>query len=203
MKAYLMAAGAALLLAGCATTPAVDTGAEAALTGDPMSPTSAPGYMAMAASSDMFEIESSRLAHQMSRSPAVHQFAQMMINDHSRTSSEMMAAARTLGLTPPPPQMMPHHADMLNRLRTASPADFDMAYKREQIAAHQEALTLHRNFAAQGDAEPLRAVAARAVPVVEMHYGHAQSLPEQAAMAPQTYTPAPAETAPIRRGERG
>src|SRR3712207_2371625 len=77
MKALLMAAGAAMLLGGCATTEPDDL-PPPALAADPMSPTSAPGYMQMAASSDMFEIESSRLALQMSRNQAVRSFAQMI-----------------------------------------------------------------------------------------------------------------------------
>ncbi len=198
MKALMMAAGAAMLFAGCATTAAEDM-AEPAAALDPASPLSAPGYMAMAASSDMFEIESSRLALQRSRHPAVRQFAQMMITDHTRTSSEMMAAARELGLSPPPPGMMPHHMEMLDRLRGAAPGEFDAAYKREQLMAHEEALNLHRNYADQGDAPPFRAVASRAVPVVQAHWDHARTLPEMTQVE-ETYTPAPAER---RSGERG
>lgn len=197
MKAVMMALGAVALLGGCATTNEDMSGPPPLA--DPMSPLSAPGYMAMAASSDMFEIESSRLALQRSRHPAVRQFAQMMITDHTRTSSEMMAAARELGLSPPPPGMMPHHMEMLDRLRGAAPGEFDAAYKREQLMAHEEALNLHRNYADQGDAPPFRAVASRAVPVVQAHWDHARTLPEMTQVE-ETYNPAPAER---RSGERG
>lgn len=202
MKALMIAAGAVALLGGCMTTPPPpeDEFAEPASAVDPDSPLSAPGYLAMAASSDMFEIESSRLALQRSRNPAVRQFAQMMIGDHGRTTSELMAAARGIGIEPPPPRMMPHHAEMLERLRAASPAEFDAAYKREQVMAHEEALNLHRNYADQGDAEPLRTVAARAVPIIQMHWDRARNLPE--------YLPAPEplerpESDTRRSGERG
>jgi putative membrane protein len=163
--------------------------------------------MQMAASGDMFEIESSRLALQMSRNPAVQSFAQTMISDHTRLSSEMIAAAQAANLPPPPMQMMPHHAEMLQRLRSAPAGQFDMMYKRDQLAAHQEALNLHRSYAEGGDLPALRAVAARAVPAVEMHLGHVESLPEQAMMTP-TYQQAPApmpRPAPTMRrsGERG
>ncbi len=82
--------------------------------------------------------------------------------------------------------------------------DFDRAYKAEQIAAHQEALTLHRNYADQGDLPPLREFAGRTAPVVEMHYGHAQSLPDYAAAPqPAPYQPEPAPPVRRRSGERG
>ncbi len=201
MKNMMAAAAAFALLGGC-MTPADEMAAPAAAA-DPMSPLAAPGYMQMAASSDMFEIESSRMALQMSRNPAVRSFAQMMLDDHMRTSNELMAAAQQIGLPSPPPQMAPHHLQMLDRLRNVPLADFDRAYKAEQIMAHEEALTLHRNFAAQGDAPALRAVAARAVPVVEMHFGHARNLPDHvAAPMPQHHQHQPAPE--IRRsGERG
>jgi putative membrane protein len=182
-----------VLLAGCTTTA---DEMDAPPLAEARGPLTAPGYMEMAASSDMFELESSRLAMQMSRNPAIRSFAQMMINDHGRTTNEMMSIGQGLRLGPPPPQMVPHHAEMLERLRTASPADFDRAYKREQVMAHQEALALHRDYADRGDAEPFRAFAARTVPVIEMHYGQAQGLPEYTAM------PQPMQ-APVRSGERG
>jgi putative membrane protein len=196
------AVSAAALLGGCMTTPAADRMSAAAAM-DPMSPLSAPGYMRMAASSDLFEIESSRLALQASRNEAVRQFAQMMVGDHSRTSSDMMATARQLGLQAPPPQLLPHHMEMLDRLRAASPMDFDRAYKAEQIMAHEEALNLHRNYAQSGDTPAFRELATRAVPIVEMHWGQARNLPDYTAAPAPTYQPAPQPDTRRRAGERG
>nr|MDP9415963.1 DUF4142 domain-containing protein [Pseudomonadota bacterium] len=161
MKALLIAASAAVLVSGCATMMneelAVATEAEA----DPMGlPTRAPAYVEMAQSSDMFEIESSRLALQRSGNPAVRRFAQMMINEHTRMSGEMMNMARNMRLPMSPMQMMPRHAGMMERLSGASPAEFDMAYRREQLMAHEEALMLHRTYADRGDYPPLSALAA-------------------------------------------
>ncbi|MCD2325211.1 DUF4142 domain-containing protein [Sphingomonas sp. IC-56] len=193
MKALLVAAGAAIMLAGCTSTNDVDEPVAAA---DPMSPLSAPGYMSMAASSDLFEIESSRLALQRSQNPQVRQFAQMMIDHHTRTTADLMAVARQTGMNPPPPQMLPPHMDAMARLQSAGPMDFDAAYKREQIAAHQQALMLHQNYASQGDMEPFRMAASRTVPIIQSHLDQAQMLPD--------YAPAPAPMpAPAGAGERG
>lgn len=192
MKALLAAVSAAALLAGCSSTTA-ETDPVPMATLDPSSPLSAPGYMHMAASSDMFEIESSRLALQRSQNPAVRSFAQMMIDHHTRTTGDLMATAQATGMTPPPPGMMPHHRAMLDRLSAAGPNDFDAAYKREQLAAHNEALTLHQNYASQGDMRAFRDFASRTVPIIQSHLSQAQGLPE--------WTPAP--PAPTRAGERG
>lgn len=192
MRALLIVISAGALAAGCSSNRGDVPPVTAATTIDPSSPLSAPGYMAMAASSDMFEIESSRLALQMSQNPQVRSFAEMMIADHTRTGNEMRSIAQSLGLPAPPQMMMPQHRAMLDQLRAATPADFNRAYKAAQIAAHQQALNLHGNYAAQGDTPALRAFASRVVPTIQMHYNHAQTLPE-------TTTP----VAPVRPGERG
>ncbi|HEX8534264.1 MAG TPA: DUF4142 domain-containing protein [Allosphingosinicella sp.] len=189
MKRLILITGA--LMAGCTTPMEEPLGPEQVDAGIPSMP--APVYMESAASGDLFEIESSRLALARSRNPEVRSFAQMLIGDHNRMSNEMMMAAERAGLRPPPPRMLPRHADMLARLQSAGPADFDRAYKAEQIAAHEEALNLHRTYAENGDLPPLREVAARAVPIIEAHLAHAQQLPE--------WMPPP--PAVRRSGERG
>lgn len=193
MKTILAAFGALGLLAGCApTTEEVAPMTSAAL--DPMSPLAAPGFMAMAASSDQFEIQSSQMALQMSRNPQVRSYAQTMIDHHSRTTAELAQLAQANGLAPPPPVLMPQHQAMLDRVRSAAPGDFDATYKREQIASHQEALSLMRNYASSGDLPPFRDFAARTSPIIEQHLSMAQTLPD--------YAPPPV-SAPARAGERG
>jgi putative membrane protein len=63
---------------------------------------------------------------------------------------------------------------MLRDLRQARRGSFDTAFNQAQLTAHQEALALHRGYAAGGDVPALRATAAKAVPVVEMHLRHVE-----------------------------
>jgi putative membrane protein len=86
-----------------------------------------------------------------------------------------MAAANAAGVPPMTPQLMPMQADMMARLQSA--ANFDRAYAREQVMAHEMALRLHQNYAARGDAPALRAVASTAVPVVRQHLAMARRWP--------------------------
>ena len=163
----MIAATSAFPLAGC--TPA---GPLAPLAMD-LTPEAGPAYVAMAASSDMYEIESSRLALQRSQLPAHRSFAQMMIRDHSNTTAQLTAAARAVGLVPPA-GMLPMHAQLLSQLAASS--NFDATYHQQQLSAHQMALNLHANYAARGDRQPLRAVAATATPGVRMHLEHLRRL---------------------------
>ena len=197
MKRLAICVAAAALVTGCASNTGQSTAPMGAAAVDPNNPLFAPGYMAMAASSDQFEIQSGQLALQMSQNPAVRSFAQMLVTDHTRTTQQIMAAAQSSGLTPPPPMLMPEDQAMLDQLRAAPAGTFDVAFRDAQVMAHQKALALHQNYAASGDVPALRTVAAGAVPVIQGHLSHAQTLSVMAAPAPM---PMPATTQP---GERG
>lgn len=197
MKHFILAASAALLATTACTTP------------DPMATViGAPGmttatYLPMAASGDMFEIQSGQLALQRSCDPAVRSFAQMIIDDHTRMSSQMMQTAQAEGLTPPPPQLAPHHQEMLQALTAANGPGFEGTFKVQQAAAHQEALNLHQTYATSGEHPAFRALASQAVPAIQTHLGHVEMLPTAAACA-MTPVQAPVQTTTgSRAGERG
>jgi putative membrane protein len=158
-------------------------------------------YMSMAASSDQFEIQSSQLALQASQNQAVRSFANMMIAHHTATTQNLVTAARSAGLTPPPPALLPMHAQMLDQLRAAGAGpSFDVAYKQAQIMSHQEALQLQTGYAQGGDVPALRQVAASTAPIVQQHLQQAQALNAEAMMPPP---PPPPSSGSGRAGERG
>ena len=167
MKNALLLFVAVLTLSACATMAPT--------------PNTAMPYVAAAGSSDQFEIQSSREALTRAQSPEVRQYAQMLIDHHTQTSQTLMAAARDAGMTPPPPVLMPRHAAMLEGVRRAPADRFDAVYIAAQVPAHQEALALHQNYAANGDTPSLRAAASTAVPLVQQHLTDAQRM---AAMMP-------------------
>ena len=136
-------------------------------------PEAAPAFVATAASTDMYEIESSRLALQRSRDPMHRMHAEMMIRDHGNTTTQLSAAAASAGI-PVPATMLPMHAGMLNELSRAP--DFDAVYQRQQLASHQQALALMENFARRGDVPQLRGLAAATVPVVRGHLDHLRQI---------------------------
>lgn len=151
---------AGLGLSGCATT---GSGAD-------LTPEAAPAFVAAAASSDLFEIESSRLALQRTQNPMLRMHAEWMIRDHTNTSTQLRAAARSVGLGVPM-QLLPRHAAMLDELSRAG-GNFDGVYHRQQVASHQQALALMINYARRGDVPRLRGAAAAGVPVIRGHLDH-------------------------------
>lgn len=133
-------------------------------------------YVTKAGASDQFEIQSSQLAVQRARRADVREFAQMMITDHNRTTQLVAEAARTDGVTPPPPMLEPRQRQMLRQLERAGGRNFDSVYLTQQLAAHQEALALHRARARSYGGAALTRVAASAVPVVQGHLAQVRRL---------------------------
>src|SRR5215217_2865718 len=172
IRSLLLAAAACATLGACATDMGADAGASAGTgtsTAGGMTPTQAAAYVRLAASSDMFEIESSRLAMERSQNAQIRQFAQMMVQHHTMTSQQLMAAAQASGQSMPM-GMVSMHAQLLTALRASSSVGaFDRLYVTQQRMAHQQALALHANYAARGDTPALRNVANTATPIVRQH----------------------------------
>jgi putative membrane protein len=174
IRPLLLSAAASLALAACATTKA-DMQADAAMAAGDMTPTQRGAYVEMAAASDLFEIQSGRLAAERGQSAAVRQFGAMLVEHHQRTTAQLSAAATASGVMPTP-DLMPMQAQMMAELRAASGSNFDRVFVRQQIQAHEMALALHTNYAARGDTPALRATAAAAAPVVRQHLDQARGM---------------------------
>jgi putative membrane protein len=174
MRHLIICASLAVLAGGCSPMEAeTSAGQPAAAT-----PTAAPAYVAMAGSSDMYEIESSRLALQRATTPAVREFAQMMIDHHTMTTQQVMQAAQAAGMTPPPPSLLPPQRAMLDELQPVTAgAAFERMYLSQQRMAHRMALALHSNYASNGDTAQLRQTASSAVPIIQQHIDRLQALP--------------------------
>ncbi|NLS29363.1 hypothetical protein S2M10_43880 [Sphingomonas sp. S2M10] len=182
MKTMMLCGALALLAMTAATRSEATRGAS--LQTEPMAPPQmamprdAMGYARQAGAGDLYEIESSTLAQQRAGSGAVRQFGQMMIEHHGMTTQQLTDAARTAGMTPPPPVLDARQRKMIDELRGLSGARFDSAYLRQQRTAHQEALALHAGYAENGDNAALRTVAAAAVPIVQRHVDLLARLPK-------------------------
>jgi putative membrane protein len=173
MTKRILAAGlAAALLAGC--SPMSDGVAPAGMAD--MTPEARNAYVAMAAASDLFEIQTGEMAVQRARSPQVRRFGQMLVDHHRQTTQQLMAAAQASGVSPPSPVLLPMQRTMIERLQRTGPGNFDRVFARQQVQAHQMALALHNNYARRGDAPALRSTAGAAVPIIQQHLREAQRL---------------------------
>jgi len=142
-----------------------------------MAPPPAQEFVTMAASSDMFEIQSSTAALERAESAEVKQFAQMMIDDHTEASEDLLAAIQQSGEDlEAPGAMTEKHQEQIDTLNAVTGTDFDAAYVDAQVAAHEEALALMTSYAEGGDNEALKAHAEKTAHVVQTHLEHVQQL---------------------------
>jgi len=178
------AAASLVALAACSPEPTDETGTnDMATMNDTMSndtmandmaampatPTDAQAFMAAAGASDLYEIQSSQLALDKSQNASVKEFANTMVADHTKTTQAVKDAAAEAGLTAPEPALTPEQQAMIDKLQPLSGHEFDVAYAEQQLPAHQQALLLMTNYAANGDTPALQKAARTAIPIIEHH----------------------------------
>ena len=126
-------------------------------------------FVTMAVSSNMFEIESSRLALEKSENAELKRFAQHMIDDHTKAGADLQAALAAGPKSDIPNRLDPKHERMLEELRAASGTQFNALYMQQQQAAHEEAIGLFQGYSMNGEAGPVKEFAAQTLPTLEMH----------------------------------
>lgn len=163
---------------GSPATPQVGAGQAGSAAGqlDPQT------FVQMATSSNMLEIESSRLAQKSSKRQDVRAFADMMVDDHTNATKQMQQAvaasggARSAATSSGAAAMMPQHKQMLDQLAKATGDQFDMQYIQLQRQAHQEAVALFTNYAQSGTDQALKQFAVKTLPVLQKHAEAANAL---------------------------
>jgi putative membrane protein len=153
------AMGAAVGATSAATLGSHDTGA----------------FVENAGQGNMYEIQAAQIAEQKSKNPDVKAFAKMMVTDHTALANEMKPLITKAGKTPPT-TLDQRRQGFLDNLKAAGPADFDKTYIDQQVAAHEETLTLMKGYAQNGDDAGLKAAAAKATPKIQGHLDRAKAI---------------------------
>lgn len=128
------------------------------------------------AQANMAEIDMARMAQNKSQNEQVKNFAQQMIDDHSKALEELRQLAQARGLT------LSNDLDRANRARAdrlaaLSGEAFDQAYMAQAgVADHKKSHSNLRSAQSRARDPELRALAARTLPVVDQHLNSAQQL---------------------------
>lgn len=143
-------------------------------------------YVEKAAIGNLFEIQASMLALKQGDSGALKTFAAQMITDHTNASNALEAGVKSASLqaTQIPSKLDKAHEAKLNDLRKVTGRDFDAAYLQAQLAGHQDALKLHRDYTQKGDNPVLQKTAANAADITEHHLQELQRISQS--VSPQT-----------------
>ncbi len=179
MTRLIWIAAPTLLLAGCnaaGTTPADDalannSAANSMAVGEPVAApvTDSATYLAKAGAGDLFETESSKAILAKTTKADIKSFAQMMVDDHGKSTAKVKAAAQAAGLTVAPPTLDAAQQQALDGIKAASGEAADRAYLDAQRTAHADALALHSGYRENGDTPELKAAASQIAPVVQHH----------------------------------
>jgi putative membrane protein len=136
-------------------------------------------FVQKVAISDMFEIESSKLAQQKAVAAPVKSFASEMVKDHSKTTAELKGlVSKGQVKVPLPTAMDDSHKSKLDKLKSLSGADFDKQYVSDQQSAHKDAVDLFERYAKGGDHADLKTWAGKTVPALRHHKEMADKLPK-------------------------
>ena len=165
---------ACLLLAGPALAQSAGekTGVNSALG---ISPSTA-DFVKEVAISDMFEIESSKLA-QDKGSAAEKSFASQMVTDHTKTSTELKGLVSSGKVKAELPAALDSsHQSKLDKLKGESGKDFSSDFDSMQVSAHKDAVSLFERYAKSGDNADLKNWAGKTLPALKHHLEMAQSL---------------------------
>lgn len=174
MKNAIAIAGLALLFASpvLAQSAAEKTGVNSVLGVAPKTE----DFVAEAATSDMFEIESSKLALERS-DDATKAFAQQMISDHQKTTGELKGLVSSGKVKAAiPTAMTSSQQEMLDKLKGLQGEDFTKQYHSDQQSAHEDAVDLFKRYGDEGDNADLKAWAASTRPALEHHLKMATDL---------------------------
>lgn len=133
-------------------------------------------FVTEAAKGDMFEIASSKLALERS-DEATKTFAQQMIDDHTKTSSELKALVADHNIDVKlPTEMTAVEQKMLTKLHGLQGSDFTKRYQADQVEAHKNAVDLFKRYANGGDQADVKAWAASTLPTLQHHLDMAKAL---------------------------
>lgn len=135
------------------------------------------GFVTNLAIGNMYEIEAAKIAQSKSTNAGVKELAAMIEKDHMAAGDKLKSTVSTAAAdVTVPMELDQRRKGMIDNLNAAAAGDFDKAYLAQQVAAHNETLTLLNGFSDNTDAPALATLAREMIPTITMHRDRAQSL---------------------------
>ena len=173
MKRSIIAFGC-LFLAGPALAQSLGekTGVNSTLG---ISPTTA-DFVKEVAISDMFEIQSNKLAEDKGNA-SEKAFASQMVTDHTKTSTELKGLVSSGKVKEELPTALDSsHQSKLDKLKSEDGKDFNSDFDSMQVSAHKDAVSLFERYAKGGDNAGLKDWAGKTLPALQHHLDMAEKL---------------------------
>jgi len=106
-------------------------------------------FVQKAAIANMAEIQLGQLAAQHAENPQVKQFAQMMVDDHTRALEQLRNVASGQGIQVPS-ELDGKHQKLQQKLSKLQGAEFDRAYMDAMVDTHKDTEKLLKSHAGKG-----------------------------------------------------
>lgn len=120
------------------------------------------------ADAGMLEVQLSKLALERATTPAVKQFAQTMVDEHTAANNELTSLARQKNISLPA-TLSDKSQKKYNDLLTKSGKDFEDAYTDCMVKDHKDAVDKFKKQAEKGEDADLKSWAAGKVATLEHH----------------------------------
>ncbi len=186
LAALLVVSAGAHAQAGSSPQPATAAPATAApsAAAQPAAALDDPTIVAIFDAANTWDMDASALASRKSRTPAVRDFAQMMVRDHKAARQLGRDLAQKLHVTPTPPgkdfALYQDHVKAMQTLRKTRGAAFDRAYIDHEVTYHQaviDAVTTQLLPATQN--ADLKALETKVAPNFQAHLAAAKQVQQQ------------------------
>ena len=140
-----------------------------------------PQIAAIVVTANQVDIDAGKLAHGQSRSKAVQDFAQLMINDHGGVNRSATELVQRLKVKPEPnptsESLKKGGDDNLARLKPLQGAAFDKAYVDHEVTYHQTVLdAMDKTLIPSAQNDQLKALLVKVRPAFVAHLEHARHL---------------------------
>jgi len=144
-------------------------------------------FVEKAASDGMLEQKLGEYAAQNAANEQVKEFGHLMATDHGQANEKLKSVAQKAGIRVPE-QLKPKDQAKLDELTKLKGAEFDRAYMREMVQAHEKDVKAFRQEATNPQSDVDR-FAAETLPTLEAHLEQAKQIQQQVAGQASARTP--------------
>ena len=132
-------------------------------------------FLKDAAQGGMTEVELGKLASQKASSDDVKQFAQKMVDDHSKANDKLKDVASQDNIEVPA-ALDSKHQSRIDKLSKLSGDEFDKAYVQDQLQDHETDVKKFQAEAQNGKDPKVKAFASETLPTLQEHLSMVKSL---------------------------
>lgn len=132
-------------------------------------------FMKEAMEGDMAEIQLAKLAQQKASSDQVKQFAQRMIDDHTKLDAQMKPMAQQFGVEAPT-DLDAKHKSVEAKLQNLSGEQFDQEYMKDMVGDHRQDDQAFLREETSASSPELKNAVTQAEPIISEHLRMAQDV---------------------------